>query len=173
MTLVGSAASLLNIDYKVLIGTIGELNTGMLRGTRAGTSLMNSFIKVAQNSEKLGRILGVTFDPEMPLDYVDVMTQLHKRFGDSTLSVDNLRKLMQVFGIRGARAVGEILNRFDKWKETVEVTDATFRDFAKNMRAQIENTLPRQIKILGSVIQKEIIEHACRSEYPHYGHGKR
>ncbi|MFH1328509.1 MAG: phage tail tape measure protein, partial [Candidatus Bathyarchaeota archaeon] len=36
-TLVGSAAGLLDIDFSVLVGTIGFLNTGMLKGTRAGT----------------------------------------------------------------------------------------------------------------------------------------
>ncbi len=158
MTLVGSAGALIDIDFKVLIGTIGELNTGMLKGTRAGTSLMNSFIKIAQNSDKLGKILGITFHPDLPLNFVDVMRQLHDRFGDMALTTAGLKDLMQVFGLRGARAVGAIINNFKKWEKTVKTTDKTFEGFAKSMRKQIEDTLPRQIKILGNLLQKEIID---------------
>lgn len=156
MTLVGSAGALLNIDYKVLIGTIGELNSSMLRGTRAGTSMLNAFIKIAQNSAKLRREFGLVFDPERPLDFVSIMTQLHERLGDVALSADNLRRLMGVFGIRGARAVGVILNRFNEWKKTVEASDATFSNFARNMRREIEDTLPRQLKKFGNLIKTTI-----------------
>ena len=98
-TLVGSAAGLLNIDFKTLVGTIGFLNTGMLKGTRAGTSLMNAFVKIAQNSDRLTETFGITFDPTKPLDFVDVMTKLSGVLGTTGISTEELRKLMDIFGV--------------------------------------------------------------------------
>lgn len=144
MTLVGSAAGVMKIPFNVLVGTIGELNTGLLRGTRAGTSLMNSLIALAQKSGQLKTKFGLVFDPSKPLDFVDVMEQMHSIFGDSTISLEDMGALMQTFGRRGGRAIASILGRFKEWRETVRKTGDDFQDFAEMMRETAEDTLPKQ-----------------------------
>ena len=153
MTLVGSAAGVMQIPFSVLVGTIGELNTGMLKGTRAGTSLMNAFIALAQKSGQLKTQFGLVFDPSAPLDFVDIMEQMHAIFGDSAISLEDMGSLMQTFGRRGGRAIASILGRFEEWRTTVGKTEADFRDFADEMRETAEDTLPKQFSKLFNLIK--------------------
>ncbi len=157
-TLVGSAAGLLDIGFTELVGTIGFLNTGMLKGTRAGTSLLNAFVKIAQNADKLRTTLGITFDPTQPLNFVDIMEKIYKSIGSTSVSTEQLKILMNIFGLRGARAVANIINRFDEWKNTVDASEATFANFAERMRGEMEDTLPAALKELGNTIKIEMIE---------------
>jgi len=126
--------------------------------TRAGTSLMSTFLMIAKKSGKLKTEFGLIFDPAAPLDLNDMMEQLSWRFEGAALSVDDLRRLMDIFGLRGGRAVGAILNDFKKWEATVKTSDETFKDFAENTADKVENTLAASFKILGNAIQTDFIE---------------
>jgi len=139
---VGAAADTLNVDLKTLVGTIGFLNTGLLRGSKAGTSLLNAFLQIAQSSEKL-RTLGVVFDPSKPLDLVDVMQQLHQRFLESGKSLDFTSDLFEIFGKRGGRAISMIIKDWDRWIAAIKLGDATFTNFAENIKNTAEKTLPK------------------------------
>lgn len=139
---VGSAADSLNIDLKTLVGTIGFLNTGLLRGSKAGTSLLNAFLQIAANSDKL-RTLGIVFDPRKPLDFLDVMTQLRAKFEESGKSLAATGDLFDVFGKRGGRAISQILDNWDGWIKSIKVADNTFQNFAERTKDIAEKTLPK------------------------------
>jgi len=109
--------------------------------SKAGTSLFNAFIRLATQSERLGE-LGVAFDPSKPLDYRNVMLQLHKIYGDQANSLTALKELMEVFGRRGGRAIAQIVDEYDRWQKTIADTEANFKDFAEYMKEQYEETLP-------------------------------
>jgi len=157
MTYVGSVGTLLDVKFEDLVGTIGFLNTGMLKGTKAGTSLFNAFIRLASESDKLGEI-GVRFDPSQPLDFVNVMTQLSDIYGKQALSLDALRELMDVFGRRGGRAIAQIISDFERWQDTIEGTGKNFEDFAAKMRKEAEDNLPKAFQKLGNAIKASFIE---------------
>lgn len=141
MSYVASAAGLMNVDFGDLVTTIGVLNTGLLRGSKAGVALMNSFIQIAQESSKLAQ-LGVVFDPSKPLDFVDVVDQLHKKYGDAALSLNNLKEIMDVFGQRGGRAMAQLIADYNRWKEAIGDARKNYKDFAEDMAEVAQKSLP-------------------------------
>ena len=163
MTYVASIGSLVNVSFDTLVTTIGTLNTGMLKGTKSGTALMNALIRVAQKGDKLAD-LGVVFDPSKPLDFVDIVTQLSEKYGDTALSLTSLKEIMDTFGRRGGRAIAQLIADFDRWKKDMDDAKANFQDFAEIMREKAENTLPMAFKKLGNAIKGSVIEAIGRLE---------
>lgn len=165
MTYVASIGSLLNISFEHLVGTIGFLNTGMLKGSKSGTALMNAFIKLAVSGDKLAK-LGVVFDPSQPLDLLDVMEQLYNIYGKQAMSLDNLRELMDVFGRRGGRAAAQMIDSYERWRRTLNNTRKNFKDFAEEMAEKAENTLPGAWKKFGNAFKANFIDKLKESEGP-------
>jgi len=155
---VGSAAGLLDIKFEELVGTIGFLNSGMLKGSRSGTSLMNALVKVSKNADMLTESFGITFDPNKPLNFQQVMVDINKVLGEGQISVKEMRMLMDVFGLRGARAVAAILNRFNEWDSSINKTAKDFEDFSENMKDTMEDDLPSALRVLGNTIQANLID---------------
>ena len=141
MSYVASAAGMMDIDFNTLVTTIGVLNTGMLKGSKAGVALMNSFIQIAAESSKLSD-LGVVFDPSKPLDFANVVDQLHDRYGDAALSLTNLKEIMTVFGQRGGRAMAQLIADYDRWKGAIDNAKASYKDFAADFAKVAEKSLP-------------------------------
>ena len=145
MSYVASVGDILNIRFEELIGTIGFLNTSMLKGSKAGTSLMNAFVELASKSDQLAD-LGIIFDPEKPLNFLNVMEQLHNVYGKSTFSLSQLQELFSVFGNRGARAIALIISRFEEWKKSITFDRDEVENFAEYMKERFEKTLPGSIE---------------------------
>jgi len=157
MTYVASIGSLLNISFTDLVATIGFLNTGMLKGSKSGTALMNAFVKLAVSGDKLAD-LGVAFDPSKPLDLMDIMTQLNNIYGGQALALTDLKDIMDVFGRRGGRAAAQMIKDFDRWKRTIGDTKVEFKDFAEKMKNDAESTLPMAFAKLGNAIKANVID---------------
>ena len=141
MTFVASIASLVDIEFNELVTTIGVLNTGMLKGSKSGTALMNAFVQLATKGKKLGD-LGVVFDPSKPLDFMNIMEQLHNIYGSQALSLTNLKEIMETFGRRGGRAAAQLIADFDRWQNSIGDAKANFEDFAEFMKEKAEVSLP-------------------------------
>ena len=105
------------------------------------TALMNAFIALATKGDKLAT-LGVAFDPSKPLDFVNVMEQLHNIYGKQGKSLAGLKDLMDVFGRRGGRAAAQLVQDFERWKTALDDAEAKFEDFTETMREKAEDTLP-------------------------------
>jgi len=142
----GNAANSINFQFEDLVATIGFLNTGMLRGTKAGTSLTNAMIKMSQNADLLEEVTGKAFDPTKPLDFVETMKVLNQRFGEGRLALDDDVKLIQAFGIRGVRAVKSILQRWDEWEDALKRNRGDVTDAAEEMREAFEDNVSAQIE---------------------------
>jgi TP901 family phage tail tape measure protein len=157
LSYVASVGNLVNVGFEDLVTTIGVLNTGMLKGSKAGVALMNAFIEIAQKSDKLAE-LGVVFDPNKPLNYRDVVEQLTKIYGENALSLNNLKEIIEVFGQRGGRAVAQLITDFDRWKKSIDDADAHFEDFAKRTAEEMEKSLPAAMAKLNNAIKRNIID---------------
>lgn len=157
---VASVGSLVEIKFEELVATIGVLNTGMLKGSKSGTSLVNAFIQLANKSERLGA-LGIQVNADEPLNFKRVLEDLYDLYGDSALSLKSLQNLMRTFGIRGGRAVGLLLNNFEFFNETLVKTAGNAEDFARIMRRIQEDTIPgvaSKIKNQFTAIWKDILD---------------
>jgi hypothetical protein len=110
--------------------------------SKSGTALMNSFVQLASKGDKLSD-LGIGFDPSKPLDFMNIMEQLHTKYGDQALSLNNLREIMDTFGRRGGRAAAQLITDFSRWQESIGDAKAKFKDFAEYMKTQAGDTLPK------------------------------
>jgi len=137
---VASVGSLVDITFEELVTTIGVLNTGMLKGSKSGTSLVNAFIQLANKSDKLSTI-GIDIDTSKPLKFKDVMDQLYATFGKNKLSLEGLQKIMSVFGIRGGRAVGLLLTNYKFFNDSLKKGTENAKDFAEIMKRIAEDNI--------------------------------
>jgi len=67
------------------------------------------------NPDELERNLHLSFDPDVEMDYVSLMKQLHRHFGGNVRMRD-FRIFVDVFGESGAGAVKEILKNYSTWQ---------------------------------------------------------
>ena len=145
MGYVASVGTLVDISFEDLVATIGVLNTGMLKGSKSGTSLVNAFIQLARKSDRLG-VLGIAVDTSKPLNFIEVMDGLYGAIQSDKLSLEQLSTVMSTFGIRGGRAVGLLLNNYEAFKRVLDETKTKSLDFAEVMRRIAEDNIPAQAK---------------------------
>ena len=145
MGYVASVGTLVDISFDDLVATIGVLNTGMLKGSKSGTSLVNAFIQLARKSDRLGE-LGIAVDTSKPLNFIEVMDKLAARVNDGKLSLEELSTIMSTFGIRGGRAVGLLINNYQKFKDVLAATGKESKDFAEIMKRMAEDNIPAQAR---------------------------
>jgi hypothetical protein len=70
------------------------------------------------NPEQLKSELGLRFDENERLDYIDLIEQLHREYGED-LRARDYDALVDVLGDSGARAVRAILRDYNAWRFTV------------------------------------------------------
>ncbi|MFQ6113516.1 MAG: hypothetical protein ACE5NG_05435 [bacterium] len=67
------------------------------------------------NPDELSTKLGLMFDPDMDMDYLDLMEQLHRKFGED-VNMGEFRILVDVLGESGGRATRDVLVSYDAWR---------------------------------------------------------
>ena len=151
-------AGVMDVEFKDLVGTIGFLSTGLLKGSKGGTSLFNAFIQIADKSDMLRDKLGILFDESKPLDFVNLMEQLHNRFGDAGMSLEDTNLLFDIFGRRGGRAIAEILNRWNDWKNSIDITKQGIAGTSEEMKKLVEMSASAQFKRFFNAIKAGIVD---------------
>ena len=147
-TYVGGTAGLINISFEDLAATIGFLNTQMVKGSRAGTSLFNTFVQVAESSEKLREKFHVAFDPSLPINFRDVIEQIHEDVKNNAISAETLANIYQVFGRRGGRAIAVMIGKWDDYNKALEETGNVADGLTEKLRNIQETTFTRQMGIV-------------------------
>ncbi|MFQ5603038.1 MAG: hypothetical protein ACE5HS_07185 [bacterium] len=67
------------------------------------------------NPDDLQTKLGLSFDPDLDMDYLELMAQLNRKIGNDVKMVD-YRKFVDVFGESGGLAIKELLENYDTWQ---------------------------------------------------------
>jgi len=130
-------ASMMNIDYRVLVATIGHLNTQMLRGSTAGTGLRQMWNASAKNMDQLVDLFGEAnqglkdfaannnraYDPSKPVDFIAILGDLRaqlmqgkKETDGMVFSANDLKKAFKTFDLRGGNILLTLLNSYDSLK---------------------------------------------------------
>lgn len=133
-------ANLMNIDYRVLITTIGHLNTQMLKGSTAGTGLRQMWNASAKNMDQLVDLFGEAnvglkdfasqsgraFDPNKPVDFIAILGELRsqlmqgkKETDKMVFSANDLKKAFKTFDLRGSNVLLTLLNSYDSLKQKI------------------------------------------------------
>lgn len=125
----GTSAKQLDIPLETLYAMLGKLNDNNILGSSAGTGL-NEMFKSMANVKKRGKLeelIGPVLDSKGNLqDVVGIMERL-KTVTDKMGNADKASVLQMIFGTRGGRTVGALLNN-----ETLNQL--------KQLREQIKNS---------------------------------
>lgn len=138
MGYLASVGNALNIDLKTLISTTAVMSDGMLRGGKGARYLAQAFVQIAKESDKL-RDLGVVFDPNKPLDFYNVMSQLKAQFDAQRGSLSYTNDLIDVFGDRGSRAILSVLTQWEKWNKELAKTPDEIEGTAQKLKQLAES----------------------------------
>lgn len=142
-----NAANSIDFEFTDLVATIGFLNSGLLKGSKAGTSLTNAMIKMSKNANLLEDMTGRAFDPAKPIEFVATMRALNKRFQEGKLALTDDVKTINAFGIRGVRAIKSILQRWDEWEDALARNKGNVEGAAKDMRIAFEDNITAQLEL--------------------------
>ena len=108
----GTSAKQLDIPLETLYAMLGKLNDNNILGSSAGTGL-NEMFKSMANIKKRGKLeelIGPVLDSKGNLqDVVGIMERL-KTVTDKMGNADKASVLQTIFGTRGGRTVGALLN---------------------------------------------------------------
>lgn len=121
--------------------------------SRSGTSLANALVMISSKSDILYQKLGIVFDPQKPIDFVNIMHQLHDIVGDTAISADMTAKIFEVFGRRGARSVLAILGRFDEWIADITTADEKLKGATKTAEEFMNKTIIGQLAMISNNIK--------------------
>jgi phage tail tape measure protein, TP901 family len=125
----GTSAKQLDIPLETLYAMLGKLNDNNILGSSAGTGLNEMFKSMAnvKKRSKLEELIGPVLDSKGNLqDVVGIMERL-KTVTDKMGNADKASVLQMIFGTRGGRTVGALLNN-----ETLNQL--------KQLREQIKNS---------------------------------
>jgi hypothetical protein len=67
------------------------------------------------NPDELSTKLGLIFDQNLDMDFLELMEQLHRKFGEN-VDMGEYRLLLDVLGESGGLAMKEILTNYDAWQ---------------------------------------------------------
>ena len=76
MGYLATSGKVVGLGLQELVATASVMSDALLRGGKGGRLLARGFVQLAKEGKKLEN-LGVYFDPTKPLDFHDVMSQLH------------------------------------------------------------------------------------------------
>ena len=108
----GTSAKQLDIPLETLYAMLGKLNDNNILGSSAGTGLNEMFKSMAnvKKRSKLEELIGPVLDSKGNLqDVVGIMERL-KTVTDKMGNADKASVLQTIFGTRGGRTVGALLN---------------------------------------------------------------
>lgn len=108
----GTSAKQLDIPLETLYAMLGKLNDNNILGSSAGTGLNEMFKSMAnvKKRSKLEELIGPVVDSKGNLqDIVGIMERL-KTVTDKMGNADKASVLQTIFGTRGGRTVGALLN---------------------------------------------------------------
>lgn len=143
----GPAAAALEIPLNEVIGALGKLGDAGLQGSSAGTSLNNAFLRLISNSDKVQEALddlGVqAFDTSGELrslpDILEDIEESNVRTGRTAAQTGAL--LQEAFGIRGVRAIANLVGKSQELREFNQVileTQGTAERLAQQFRGPLE-----------------------------------
>ena len=107
-----------------LATVVGQLNSGGLQGSMAGTAMEASMVQMTRAAEEFGFTIQRGADGQM--DYIGTLRALADTLGDvSNLSDEDSDRLNKAFGQQGAAAVGLLLPKLDEMDANLRaVTDS-------------------------------------------------
>jgi len=172
MKYVAASGRALNIDYRVLVTTIGHLNTHMIRSATSGTGLRQMMAQTSKDAGGLKDAFGefsndlikfsksqeAAFDPNKPTDFIAIMELMRKKllanrkdfvdYGQDIIFTNKeLSEAYKIMSLRGANVGLTLLRTLPELKRKIEETLNLSKNFTDEFIKIQERNLPQQWEI--------------------------
>jgi len=155
----GGTMAQFNVDGRVTIAMLATLHQQGIKGGRAGRLLQTVFLKLGQNVNILRKELGIIVDDNKAIDWFSLLTQvLEKTNKLGTQVPSTVKKLLEVFNIRGGQAFRGLLQDMEKFRANLKIAGMDANELVANLNKlqQLKiNTIETQLKIFGTM-RKEV-----------------
>lgn len=122
LSFAASQAKVSGISIEELVGTIGVLNSNLVKGSKAGTSYANAIRDATRNAGKLKLLFDIDIRG-IGKDFSfleDVIKPLNKQFKETGVGFTELTNLMEVWNVRGLRSVVVMVDQYDRLREVID-----------------------------------------------------
>jgi len=148
-------------DITEVITVLGFLNTKMLRGSRTGRLLGRAVLQITKNSKQLASVFNITFDPDKPVKFLDVISKVTKAMGATTkLTEKQSRALQTVFATRGGVPIRLLIPHFDALIHTLKLAEENMSGFNERMKEIRMQTVMAQAERFGNILKVMAIQFA-------------
>jgi len=122
LTYSGAQSRAMNVSIEELIASLAVLNTGMIKGSKAGTSYANALRDTIRNADKLKQLFNIEIgDITKGFSFLEkVIKPINRDIRETGLSVAYFQRLIQVYNIRGARAVVALAIEYDRLEKLLK-----------------------------------------------------
>lgn len=151
LSYLAPSAGIVSDSFQDLTVMIGFLNTEMLKGSKAGRLTSTSMMDILSDTKKLAEQLGITFDPDKPLSYLDTIKQIRDTLGivsDKKIPIKSSSILEDLFGKRSSRPVLLLVQHFDLLREKIQLSKDGMIDFAFIIKSIRMDTIESRSKEL-------------------------
>ena len=136
-----------------MVTTLGFLNTQMLRGGRTGRLLGRSVLQLVKNSSQLASIFGITFEPDKPIRFLDVIKKISESMAvTGKLTERQTAALNKIFATRGGVPIRLMVASFEELTEAIEKAEENAEGFAKKIAEIRMDTVQAQMSRMKNVL---------------------
>jgi tetratricopeptide (TPR) repeat protein/DNA-binding ferritin-like protein (Dps family) len=150
-----SQAKLAGISIQELVASLAVLNTGLVKGSKAGTSYANAVRDTIVNAEKLNKLLGIDVSKigtEGFSLFETVIKRVSAEIKHNGLTLTTFQKLFEIYNIRATRAILSLAVQSERVSQQLE----DFKDSEVALNSAIEiinNSLQSQQNITTNLKQ--------------------
>ncbi len=150
-------ADKVGVDFKELTALLAVLNDHMIKGGRAGRSLVSVWSRLSRATKEFSEEFGVVVKGTEPLDFMKIMDQLSKKMRKGETSAYALAAAFRRMGLRGAPTFVTLIKRWDEVSEAMrELSDEM--DAAAKLEDILLDTMSGRWKQLVGEIKAYISE---------------
>ena len=154
MQYIAPEATAVSDTFTELVTVIGFLNTKMLKGSKAGRLMARQMMQLIKNADKMKEILGVTYDPEKPLNFLAVMKEIKNQLGDwGKITTEQRDILREIFAMRGGRPAMLMVAFFNELEESISKAKTGSEGFSKAMKEIRELTVKGQFARMHNIFE--------------------
>jgi len=143
----------LDDNFTDVVSTLGFLNTHLLRGARAGTLTGQAIMNMTKSASQLASIFDITFDPNQPMNFLEVIDRIHTKMGDTaSLTTSQSEAIAKISATRGGVPIRLILGNYDEFKATLKDAQENVEGYAKKIAEIRMNTVSAQMAEMQNIL---------------------
>ena len=153
-------AKAMGVSIEQLVATLAVLNTGMIKGSKAGTSLANAMRDTVKRADKLREVLDIDVTGiGKDFDFIgQVIKPIAAEIDRAGVSISLFTKLFEVYNIRATRAIIGLAVQYDKLTKLMGDFDHAQEDLkaaldtvTSSMKAQESRTQQLKTMLMGMI----------------------